>query len=525
MKVAVNALQMKQIDDYTVEEVKIPALVLMERAALQVADFMKERLQKTDYILAVCGPGNNGGDGIAAGRILSLQGYQVAILFIGDETKATPQTKVQLEIARNLKIPFENNNKLHEYNIIIDAIFGVGLSRPVSGEFKKVIDQINENKAGLCSGNAKQHIVYSVDLPSGISSDHGKILNVAVKADYTITFGLMKQGLLLYPGADYAGEIIVADIGFPKTAINQAAPTAFYYDKEDLSRLPARKSNGHKGNFGKVLVIAGCKGMSGAAYLSAKAAYKTGAGLVKVLTSYENRLIMQTSLPEALFSAYDLEADRDALNKAEILSSMEWASVIVIGPGLGQSELAEKLLDFVLKEVSIPLIIDADALNLLSKRMDIEYHEVNSRWNYLSGILKENTILTPHKMEMSRLLGLPISEVDNNMIDTVGQSSYNSNLIVAVKDARTIVMQNAKRYINVSGNNGMATGGSGDVLNGIIAALIAQGMSRFEAACLAVYIHGLAGDDAANRKGTYSLMAGDIIEALENVLKGDYTVR
>jgi len=522
MNYAVNSIEMKKIDTYTVEVVKLPALVLMERAALKVSEVIKNRVHKSDRILAVCGPGNNGGDGIAAGRILFLQGYRVAILFLGDESKATNQTKAQLEIIRNLGITFENNNKLHEYNIIIDAIFGVGLSRPVTGEYEAIINEINELYCmNSDDRNKSDRMVFSVDIPSGISADNGKIMNTAVKANYTITFGLQKQGLLVYPGVDYAGVTTVADIGFPQIAIKQANLNTFYYGAEDLNRLPVRKNYSHKGTYGKVLVIAGSKGMSGAAYLSAKAAYRSGAGIVKLLTSQDNREILQTSLPEALFTAYDQEEINTAEREKQLIEEIHWASVIVIGPGLGQSDRAGELLNLVIKEAKVPVIIDADGLNLLTNILNLECHDASSRWNYLSQILRPDTILTPHLMELSRLLKIPISEISNNRIDTAGPYSYNNKLIVAMKDARTVVTQARNRYINVSGNNGMATGGSGDVLTGIIAALIAQGMASFDATCLAVYIHGLSGDIAASKKGTYSMMAGDIIDSIEKIMNWD----
>ncbi len=520
MKYAVDSRQMKIIDDYTINVLKVPAMVLMERAANDLAAFIKCKINKSDPILAVCGSGNNGGDGIAAGRILFLQGYHVAILFIGDECKASNQVKEQLEIARNLGMRLEHHNKLHEYNIIIDAIFGIGLSRPITGIYEEIINQINKN----------QNIVFSVDIPSGISADSGKILGTAVKADYTVTFGYQKQGLLLYPGADYSGKIVIADIGFPNEAALQAKTETFYYEQEDLTRLPVRLNYSHKGTYGKVLVIAGSKGMAGAAYLSAKAAYRSGAGLVKILTSEANRVILQTSLPEALFTAYDEETETEA-RLEKIAKEISWASVIVIGPGLGVSSSSEELLTSVLEKAAIPVIIDADGITLLSKLLDSELLQLDytekqdrrtesllTRTKILSDLLGEHTILTPHLMELSRLIGISITEITNNLIDTTCQCSYNNNLIYAIKDARSIVSQNHSRYINTSGNNGMATGGSGDVLTGIIAAFIAQGMKPYEAACLAVYIHGLAGDAAADEKGKYSLMAGDIINFIEKVL-------
>ncbi len=509
MKYALSSEGMKRIDDKTTEVFGIPALILMERAALETVNVMKKKLMREDRILVVCGPGNNGGDGVAAGRILFLQGYRVALLFICGEDKFSTQMKLQADIARNLGMPIETSNKLGEYNIIIDAIFGVGLSRPVDGVYEDIIHEINGN----------EHTVYAIDIPSGISADTGNILNAAVRADYTVTFGCMKRGLLLYPGAAYSGEITVADIGFPEGALFGANPDTFYYGAEDIKRLPARKDYSHKGTYGRVLVIAGSTGMGGAAYLSAKAAYRTGAGLVKVLTSSDNRTILQTLLPEAIFAAYDSDEEQQGMER-EPEASLGWASVIVIGPGLGKQKQAEELLDLVLRQATVPVVFDADALNLLSERLDGKgLTTVDDRLRNLKHLLPEESILTPHLMELSRLTGIPVNRIKDNIIDTADQCSYNSRLVYAIKDARSIVTQDSRKYINVSGNNGMATGGSGDVLTGIIAALIAQGLCPYDAACLGVYLHGLAGDAAAEKKGTYSLIAGDIIDAIEKVLQ------
>lgn len=507
MRYALNSEGMKRIDEATIKVVGIPALVLMERAALETVHVMKKNLKREDRILVVCGPGNNGGDGVAAGRILFQQGYRVALLFICGEDKFSNQMKLQTEIARNLGMAVENNNKLDEYNIIIDAIFGVGLSRPVDGVYEDIIQEINGN----------EHTVYAIDIPSGISADTGNILNAAIRADYTITYGFMKRGLLLYPGVAYAGEITVADIGFPDCTLLGVHPDTFYYGTEDLKRLPARKDYSNKGTYGRVLTIAGSTGMSGAAYLSAKAAYRTGAGLVKILTCADNRTILQTLLPEALFAAYDSAGER---LETELEESIAWASAIIIGPGLGRQKQAEELLELVLKKADVPVIFDADALNLLSERLDREgLNSAEDRLNRLTKLLPKDAILTPHLMELSRLTKIPVNIIRDNIIDTADHCSYNSKLIYAIKDARSVVTQEVRKYINVSGNNGMATGGSGDVLTGIIAALIAQGLCPYDAACLGVYLHGLAGDAAAKQKGTYSLIAGDIIDAIEKVLQ------
>ena len=241
-----------------------------------------------------------------------------------------------------------------------------------------------------------------------------------------------------------------------------------------------------------------------------------GAGLVKVLTTKENRYIMQTSLPEALFAAYDEEEDR-ATRQQQIIEHLSWAEVIIVGPGLGFSELSLELLHTVIKEAGVPVFLDGDALSVFGKHLESKDGTLEDRIQSLSSLLAEQTILTPHLLELSRLIGVPVSDITNNLIDTAEGCSYN-NLIYVIKDTRTIVTSKYGKYINVSGNNGMATGGSGDVLTGIIAALIGQGMSPYNASCLGVYLHGIAADLAVKRKGQYSLMASDIIEFLEEIL-------
>lgn len=543
MQYAMNSKQMKMVDDYTIDVAGITALELMERAAAGLVAIMKTRITKSDRILAICGPGNNGGDGVAASRLLHLEGYQVAVLLLGDNEKRSLSMKRQLEMAENIGIMFEHRDRITEYNILIDALFGVGLTREITGEYAAIIDRMKIN----------QSYIYAVDIPSGISADTGKVLAHAVEANETVTFGYQKLGMLLYPGVDYAGKVTLIDIGFSTQSEQLLKHKISYYKPEDLVRLPKRCNYSNKGSYGKVLIIAGSKGMSGAAYLSAKAAYRSGAGLVMILTSHTNRIILQTLLPEALFAAYDNEMDNTiAINN--IQDALLWASVIVIGPGIGRTELSNELMELVIKEAKAPLILDADALQLLSNKISIaQSQQLNdqrseqspqakekdmaggqdnstfsskqhvwlnalNRMEYLNKLLPENTILTPHLKELSSLLGLPISYISNNLIDTARQCSYNSKLIFNIKDARSIVTDGLDMYINVTGNNGMATGGTGDVLTGIIAAFLAQGMQAYEAVCLASYIHGLAGDVAALEKGVYSLIASDVVDAIEKVI-------
>lgn len=505
MKYIVDGKKMKEIDRYTIEEIGIPSMVLMERAALSVVQAAKLHINQKDNILCVCGNGNNGGDGIAIGRILAEEGYLVTILWLGEEAKASEETKKQLAIAKKMGIFICNKVKLSEYTIIIDAIFGIGLSRPVLGSYKKIISQINETEA----------FIISVDIPSGIDSECGKIMQIAIKADITVTFGYAKQGLLLYPGAEYAGQVIVADIGFSHKALEQADLDMFYYEEEDLRRLPIRKRYSNKGTFGKVLVIAGSKNMSGACYLSAKAAYRTGAGLVKIVTVEENREILQTNLPEAVLLTYSSTKLEERIDF--IIEEIKAATAIIIGPGIGKEQAAEILLDGVLQYAKVPVVVDADALNLLAS--NTKYVHKKKKASCCNQIqLPSNIILTPHVKEMSRLLGIEVDRIQEDIVK-IAKESVTTSFTLALKDARTIVTNGTKGYLNLAGNHGMATGGAGDVLTGVIAALLAQGMEPFEATTLGVYLHSLAGDKAVRTKGTYGLMAQDLMEALPQVMK------
>lgn len=497
MKYLLDAQRMKTIDNFTIQEIGIPEIVLMEKAAMAVAKWIEKRVTKKDFILAICGTGNNGGDGIAIVRILKEKGYKTAIYIIGDEKKATDSCKIQLGIARKLKIPVFNKVEISEYNIIVDALFGIGLSKPISGIFETVIQKINES----------ENIVFSVDIPSGVSTDTGKVMNIAVKADYTITFGVNKKGLVLFPGCKYAGKVVVEDIGFAPEAIVYAKPDTFTYDKEDLRQLPVRKDDSNKGTFGKVLIIAGSKNMSGASYLAAKAAYRMGAGLVKILTVEDNRVILQTSLPEALLKTYNPGELKDKSEIEHLIEEFNWATSIVVGPGIGTKNTSEQLLKLVLENAKVSIIFDADALNILAKK--------ENAFSYLP----DNVVLTPHLMEMARLLHCEISDIKEDIINTAIKTVEQTNRVLVLKDARTVVTDGKQIYLNTSGNNGMATGGSGDVLTGIIAALLAQGLERFQAATLGVYLHGLAADYVAKKYNQYSLMASDIIEALPIVLQ------
>ncbi len=490
MEYITSAAKAAEIDRISIKEIGIPSVVLMEKAAMEVADFVKSICDKdrTDVkVLAVCGVGNNGGDGAAAARLLKEAGYDASIFIVGNMDKASEEMHTQINIARSLDVRFITKPNDNEYNIIIDALFGIGLSRDITGEFAECIKWINLQKSQ----------VVAVDVPSGISSDSGKVLGRAVKADYTVTFGYNKTGLLLYPGASYAGNITVADIGFPRKAFEIAAPNIFTYTKEDIyTFMPPRRARTNKGSYGKVLVIAGSDDMSGACYFTAKAAYRMGCGLVYAATSEKNKELIKLKLPEAITMSYE-NGIEDALKMAD---------VIAVGPGLGMSALSKKLVERVIAVDDKPVVMDADALNIYA---ELKGHAENIN-------LGDNFVITPHLKEMSRLTKSSVDDIKDNIIKYCGIQSNGCTIVL--KDARTVVSNGDKYYINTTGSNALAKGGSGDVLCGMIAGLIAQDMEIFEAACLAVCIHGITADTYTNDRSKYAMLASDIIEILPEVL-------
>lgn len=485
MRYLYNGKQAKNIDFHAIHTMGIPGLVLMERAAMSVAAVVMEKEEKEETILVVCGTGNNGGDGVATARILHEAGYPVAVTVVGESKRMTEDMKRQLAIAANMDIPIVPFLSMEKgnYDVILDALFGIGLSRPLTDVYERVVDVINKSGAK----------VYSLDIPSGIDAESGAVLGTAVKADCTVTFGVNKIGLVLYPGCEYAGEVFITDIGFPAASVNAEKSFVYHYERVDLaSQLPQRPRDSHKGTFGKVLCIAGCETMCGAAFLAAKAAYTMGAGLVKVLSAPCNRNPLLTALPEILFGERD-----------ELEESLAWADAVVIGPGLGMSKEAEHMVQYVIQNSSVPTVIDGDGIRMCREVTDT---------------LSDRFILTPHRKELSYLTGIPIDELKKDSLRYVQRAALEWNCIIAGKDARTIVSDGRECYVNVSGNNGMATGGSGDVLAGMLGGLLGQHMEPFEAAKLAVFLHGLSGDFMAGKKSKYGLLASDLIAGIPEVL-------
>lgn len=494
MRYLLNGREMRQYDNNTSEIFRVPPLLLMEQAALAACEEIEQLITGVEEILIVCGTGNNGGDGLAIGRILFLKGYKVELVLIGEEKKATEQNKTQQEILKAYGIPVQKEISTNKnYQMIIDAIFGVGLTRKIEGVYRSTLEKMNE-MAGK---------KIAIDMPSGVSTDDGAVLGVAFKANKTITFAFDKVGLHLWPGNVAAGQVVVKEIGITERSFLERKPTVIALEESDLDQLSIRPSHSNKGTFGKLLIIAGSVNMAGAAVLAGKSAYASGCGLVRILTPEENRVIIQTALPEAILTTYSAKKAETEIVKEAI----EWAEVVLIGPGIGTGEASEAILKQVLKSVAVPVVMDADALNLVAKDVNVLRHP------------HTEMVVTPHLGEMSRLTGDSVAFLQIRLLDTARDFANTYNVTCVLKDERTITsIPYGTTFLNLSGNAGMATAGSGDVLSGLIGSLMAQGYSSEKAAPLAVYLHGAAGDYMVKETGKAGLMASDLVEGIRRIL-------
>lgn len=494
MQLWVNATQMKAADQYTIQKLEVPSLELMEHAAQACVQVLEDEKVDLSHVCVVCGSGNNGGDGFAIARILQNNRYSVETFCVGNPEHYTEETQEQMHRLQECggKITYGMPQE-DSYSVIIDAVFGVGLSRKVEGRYRQVIEQMNRMRGTK----------FAVDIPSGLSATTGCILGCAFKADYTVTFQLKKIGLELSQGRTMAGRVIVPDIGISTDSICEDQEIVRTAGKDIYRKmLPDRPEDSNKGTYGRLLVIAGSKGMAGAAYLNAHAAYMTGAGLVRIYTSSDNREILQTLLPEAIITTYE------EYNKEELLSLLTWADSVCIGSGLGMSRLSEKILKTVIEYVKVPCLIDADGLNLLAENK-----------NYLNQMAERRFVITPHMKEMSRLTGISVEELKADRIQILKDFISRYRITCVLKDSRTLIASEEKGIrMNLTGNSAMAKAGSGDVLAGVISGWMVQGKEAEDAAELGTYIHGLSGDLAKFEKGVYSVMARDLIEYISKAL-------
>ena len=469
-----------------------PSQTLMERAARGALQVL-ERDFDTGCVLIACGSGNNGGDGLAMARFLTEAGKKCRVLYAGklDGAGAPDPTAMSPECARQFSllpacVPVDTVIDGEGVTAVVDAVFGIGLTRPVEGRVRALLEALR----------ALSLPTLAVDIPSGIHADTGAVMGIALPATVTVAIAAPKFGHLLHPGAGLCGRLEVLDIG-----VRAEKGDGALLEQSDLSALPSRPANAHKGRFGRVLIIGGSVNMSGAAYFAAKAALRSGAGLVEILTPEENRPIYQTQLPEALLTVYDPEAP----DEGAIAAAIDRADAVAVGMGLSQSKVALYPVAMALARTKRPLILDADALNLMGR--DPALLELCCQRT-------EPTVLTPHLMEMSRISATPIPAITADPVAHAKRIAATIGAVVVQKDARTVITDGETVLVNAYGNSGMATGGSGDVLAGVIAALAAQGANALGAAYLGVLAHALAGDAAARVRGNRGLIASDIIEGL-----------
>lgn len=512
----VTGEEMQRADLYTQKHFGVPGLVLMEQAAMAACQCIVRRISAPAKILILVGCGNNGGDGLALVRLLREQGYEVSYTFVNATNTQKPEklsesAKVNWQILQNygcfpVSAPWDNS-----YDSIVDAVFGVGLNRKLEGNIAGLIER----------ANAMKGYKIALDIPSGIDSTLGKVLGTAFQADLTITFGFQKWGLYRYPGISYVGEVELCPIGIGEASFADKKPLIQAFMGVANELLPYRNPNGHKGTFGKVLVVGGSKDIGGAPYFSAKAALLSGCGMVKIFTHEAQREVIGKLLPEAMLGCY---SSMDTIEET-LLDCINWCDCIVLGPGLGTDAMAQKIWEFVITKSKKPLVLDADGLNLCAEIANftiLQFLQSDS-------VTHRQLVLTPHPMERKRLWNALEQKNEKEAINEPLKDCFyeeafilakSLHAVVVAKDSKTLtVAENGMGYWNLSGNDGMATAGSGDVLTGIIAAFLGQRMALLEAAALGVYVHGLAGDYGAKTYTTYALTADRIAESLTEVFR------
>lgn len=512
MKV-VTAEEMKRIDARAMEGMSIPGVMLMENAGRGVVSVIREEIGEVEDVsfAVVCGKGNNGGDGFVAARFLKNNGARITAYLLGRKSEVKGDAKTNLEIA--LKAGVEvvevkgdaSLSKLEEglesVDVAVDAIFGTGFEGAARGIPAKAIDLLNEFEG----------VIFSIDVPSGLDATSGQVEGPCVLADVTATMCLPKRGLLLCPGKDHTGDLYVVDIGVPPVAMEKEHVKVELIDDGYVRRVfPMRPSGAHKGRFGHLLVLAGSPGLTGAAALASMSGLKVGCGLVTLGIPESLNDVMETKLTEVMTLPLPETGSRtlapDALDP--ILSFLEKADALALGPGLSTDQKTRELVLRLLPEVRCPAVVDADGLNNLSFKTSVIRR------------CKAPLVLTPHPGEASRLTGVRTSEIDKERIDYAVKLSRAFSSTVVLKGAPTVVGgADGFAYVNATGNSGMATGGSGDVLTGMIGGFLAQGLKGLEASNVAVYLHGLAGDLGANDQTEYSLVAGDIMENIPLAIK------
>lgn len=496
MKVATSHI-LNVIDKACEEKLQLPVEILMENAALKLLKHME--IEKYEKYVIICGSGNNGGDGFALARHLIVLGKSVCVFLIGSEKVVLSRCAemnynilknmgLKISRVRNLEEVYELSEAIINAEVTVDGIFGTGIKRKVEGIFEAVIAAINENSKRM----------FSIDIPSGINSDTGEIMGTCVKAHKTISLQLYKRGFLNYECGKYLGKVVVEKIGIPEFIVDQFHEKEFITEEEFIKgHIKEREKYSFKGDFGRVSIVAGSMGFTGAAYITSEAAVKCGSGLVTAISSSKVQEILSSKLVEAMTSTYEKEDT--------FIKLIENSDAVAFGPGMGNSEHTFELLCRVMEKVKCPVVLDADGINVMSGHTNRF-----KQW-------QKQMVITPHLGEMSRLTGCSIDYIRGNRLDVAKNFAKEHNIVVLLKGYETIITDGSMLYVNPTGSSAMASGGMGDCLTGIIAALIAQGISPFEAAVCGAYIHGYAGDKLS--KELYSVNASELIKSFPEVIK------
>ncbi len=509
----VTGTQMQLLDRRTITESHVPGRVLMERAGQGVVKYLEQRFGplRGKTVTILCGKGNNGGDGLVAARLLYRQRARIHVVLLAPASNlsrdaATMYRRFLAVAGRSSVRPFRPSDETHALldssDLVIDALLGTGLSAEVTGSYLAAIELINN------SGKP----VIAVDVPSGLHADNGLILGRAVRATMTVTFGLPKQGLYVGPGIDHAGIVRVADIGIPPAYVDHIDSRLLLITQEAACRaLPDRLASAHKGTFGHAGIIAGSVGKTGAAALAAHAALRVGAGLVTVATPSSVNDVLEGKLLEAMTVPLPETKARTLARSGldRLIAFIQARTAVAIGPGLSTHPETVELVQSLMKQLDRPAVLDADALNALTERASLLTE------------CKIPPVLTPHPGEMARLeIGATAQTVNADRIGTARRFARERGVFVVLKGARTVVARpDGLVAICPTGNPGMATAGTGDVLTGMVVGLLAQGVPTWEAACAATYFHGAAGDLAAQHLGQAGMVAGDVIAQIPYALQ------
>ncbi len=504
MKIA-TAQEIKNIDRRAIREFGLPGPVLMENAAAAIMAEMDAFFDGlgNSRVGILCGKGNNGGDGLALARRLRIRGVPVRVALLAPFSAVSGEAKIHLSVLRKMDVEITQNARVESLadvvgwaDIIVDAVLGVGLSTPLKGTYAFAAELMNASGKPLVA----------VDIPTGIDADTGEVMGSAVMADLTVTMALLKRGLVLHPGAQHAGTIRVADIGIPFEAVEkEKIATSLLTRATAWGLLGPRQQDAHKGSFGHAMIVAGSLGKAGAAVMAARGALRAGAGLVSVAAPNSLVPVIQQQVFESMCipSAESVDGTIGIGSEVELLKSAARMSACAIGPGLTTHyETVQVVRNFVERSTG-PCVIDADALNALAGSL---------------GVLrkaKAPLIMTPHPGEMARLIGRSAAEIQQDRIGISQEFAKQYKVTLVLKGAGTVIaLPDGSVFLNSTGNAGMATGGTGDVLTGMICGFLAQGYTAGQAACLGVYLHGLAGDLAAKEKGEIAMIAGDLIEKI-----------